>query len=110
MKKLDGTDLQNKLGLSLSSTIGRTDATQDIEEAKRLAGLVDSDCDMDLVLKYIENAGASVARVGKTTTDTFKTMNDADPIGPNNLENDRGERIGAGFLEFIGFLGENPMI
>jgi hypothetical protein len=93
IKKLDSTDLQNSLGVSLSSTVGKTDATKDIEEAKRLAEFTDSDCDMNLVMSYIENAGASVARVGQTTTNTFKIAQKDDPVGKfSNRNSDVFER------------------
>ena len=60
---MDSTEIDAKfketMGLSLSNKIGKTDPTQDIEEAQRLAKAAELDCDMDKVLKHLENAKAT---------------------------------------------------
>lgn len=44
------------LSLSLSTKIGKADATQDIEEAKSLAKMAGLDCNLKKVLKHLEEA------------------------------------------------------
>ena len=73
---LDSSDikLKNAMGLSLSTKVGKTDATQDIEEAKRLAQQAELDCDMDKVLKHIEQAKSTYPQFESQVLSTTGNM------------------------------------
>lgn len=88
-----GDAMRGALGLSLSNKIGAADATQDTEEAKRIAkeAELNNDCDLQKVLQYIQLAAPSYKRFeNDVVTNTIENPTFNGVLLADNLMFDEG--------------------